>query len=101
VTVTPPSLHAAFYATPLWGARPLTVTFTDDSSGPPIEKWAWDFGDGVTSTLQHPTHIYIQSGIYSVTLNIMTSADADFLTKADYVRVVDRMYFTYLPLIIK
>jgi len=30
--------------------------------------WLWDFGDGNTSTSEHPVHSYSNSGIYSVTL---------------------------------
>jgi gliding motility-associated-like protein len=46
------------------------VVFTDASttSGTAITSWAWDFGDGQTSTLQNPSHTYIASGDYTVTL---------------------------------
>lgn len=42
------------------------VTFTDNSQG--ATQWLWDFGDGVTSTLQNPTHNYYDAGVYTVTL---------------------------------
>ena len=35
--------------------------------------WAWDFGDGGTSTVQNPTHIYANGGLYSVTLTVMNA----------------------------
>lgn len=38
-----------------------------------ITKWAWDFGDGVTSTLQNPNHTYSAPGIYNVSLLIFTA----------------------------
>ncbi|MBX7095070.1 MAG: PKD domain-containing protein [Flavobacteriales bacterium] len=41
--------------------------FTDQTSGVPV-AWNWDFGDGSTSTLQHPSHTYAATGIYTVTL---------------------------------
>jgi PKD repeat protein len=44
-----------------------TVTFTDMSSNTPT-SWAWDFGDGATSTDQNPTHAYAADGDYTVTL---------------------------------
>jgi len=33
-------------------------------------SWAWDFGDGNTSTEQNPTHTYTQAGIYLVRLTV-------------------------------
>ena len=40
----------------------------------PITGWLWDFGDGTTSTEQHPTHVYTRYGDYAVTLTV-TGAD--------------------------
>jgi len=51
------------------GNIPLTVQFTDTSSGSPT-SWNWDFGDGYTSTEQNPTHTYLSTGIYCVNLTI-------------------------------
>jgi PKD repeat protein len=42
------------------------VQFTDSSIN--ATSWFWDFGDGVTSTQQHPGHIYTNAGNYTVTL---------------------------------
>lgn len=36
-----------------------------------IVTWDWDFGDGNTSTLMEPTHIFATSGTYSVSLTIV------------------------------
>jgi hypothetical protein len=44
---------SAFMASPLVGVAPLTVNFTDQSTGS-IDSWYWDFGDGNDSTLQNP-----------------------------------------------
>ena len=49
------------------GAAPLTVQFTDKSSGRP-NSWLWDFGDGSTSARQNPVHTYTSAGTYTVTL---------------------------------
>ncbi len=32
--------------------------------------YAWDFGDGTTSTLQNPTHTYIETGVYAISVTI-------------------------------
>jgi PKD repeat protein len=43
------------------------VQFTDQTTNLPT-SWLWDFGDGSTSTLQNPTHQYVATGSYNVTL---------------------------------
>jgi len=35
-----------------------------------IDSWKWDFGDGNTSTLRNPCHIYATKGIYKVCLTV-------------------------------
>ena len=45
---------------------PLTVNFTNSSSG--SASYAWNFGDGGTSTTASPAHTYTAGGIYSVQL---------------------------------
>lgn len=53
----------------------VPVPFTDLStiSSGTISNWQWYFGDGGTSTLQNPTHLYAFGGTFNVTL-IVTSA---------------------------
>jgi parallel beta-helix repeat protein len=65
-------LKASFIATPMNGSKPLTVQFTDTSSGSPT-AWFWDFGDGNSSTLQNPTHTYVLEGTYYVTLTVFNN----------------------------
>ena len=48
------------------GPTPLTVNFTDESASFPT-SWAWNFGDGNTSTAQNPSHTYTTVGSYTVT----------------------------------
>lgn len=54
----------------------LTVDFTDVSTNSPT-SWAWDFGDGSTSTQQNPTHVYAAVGTYTVCLIAANTCDAD------------------------
>ncbi|MEE2700047.1 MAG: PKD domain-containing protein [Bacteroidota bacterium] len=49
------------------GCGDLTVRFTDISSSG-VDTWFWDFGDGTTSILQNPNHIYTTAGVYDVLL---------------------------------
>ncbi len=69
---------AAFDADVRSGLAPLTVQFSDNSTGDPT-AWAWDFdGDGmVDSTDQNPTHTYDAAGTYDVTLTVNNSAGSD------------------------
>lgn len=51
------------------------VRFTDSTTfNDSIVRYEWDFGDGVTSTVQHPTHRYSSPGFYTVMLNVRTQA---------------------------
>lgn len=69
--VDDPPLTADFSADTTTGGVPLTVNFTDLSSGEP-SGWLWDFGDGATSTEQNPVHTYSSPGVYDVSLIIHT-----------------------------
>ncbi|HEX6885093.1 MAG TPA: DNRLRE domain-containing protein [Planctomycetota bacterium] len=77
---------AEFSATPLTGAAPLQTVFTDQSSGQ-VASWSWSFGDGATSSAQHPVHLYANDGTYSVTLTVSGPDGAGTITKSGYVRV--------------
>jgi gliding motility-associated-like protein len=48
----------------------VTTTVSNDS----IYSWFWTFGDGSTDTVQNPTHIYPNAGLYNVTLSVVTYA---------------------------
>lgn len=41
-----------------------------DVSGGDITSWNWDFGDGNSSNLQNPVHVYLIEGDYDVTLSV-------------------------------
>ncbi|HLP19598.1 MAG TPA: PKD domain-containing protein, partial [Chitinophagales bacterium] len=44
-----------------------TSVFTDASTGNPVQ-WQWNFGDGNTSSVQHPAHVYSSDGNYTAML---------------------------------
>lgn len=79
---------ADFSADPTSGGHPLTVQFTDASTGSP-SAWAWDFdNDGDTdSTDQNPTYEYASEGTYSVNLTVTNAYESDSETKTDYITV--------------
>ena len=51
------------------------TTFQDESSATSgtLVSWHWEFGDGDTSTVQNPSHIYASAGTYTVTLTVLNS----------------------------
>lgn len=65
-----PGLAANFIAAPLFGSAPLSVTFTDTSTGKP-DFWNYDFGDERSSSSKNPVHTYLVPGNYTVTLTIL------------------------------
>jgi len=77
---------AEFSATPIEGKAPLTVLFTDKSTGVPA-AWKWSFGDGTTSTQHNPTHEYLQEGNYKVTLTVTNTAGSSTTTKKNYIKI--------------
>lgn len=53
--------------------QPNIVEFLDASTATGnIVSWFWDFGDGGTSTMQNPIHVYANPGVYTVCLTIAT-----------------------------
>lgn len=66
----------------------VTVQFTDNTPG--ATSWLWDFGDGNTSNIQNPTHVYASDSLYLVTLTVQvgngcsTSMTQTYLVHTDY-----------------
>jgi PKD repeat protein len=80
VTVTT-DLAAAPTATPSAGLAPLTVAFEANASGGTTPyTYAWNFGDGDTSTSENPSHTYDYAASYVVTL-VVTDDVGDTVTK--------------------
>jgi PKD repeat protein len=84
---------ADFSGTPLTCCAPLTVSFTDLSTGVPT-SWEWDFGDGsAPSFAQNPTHTYTEPSTnntavsYSVSLKATNALGFDTEVKTGYITV--------------
>jgi len=87
ITVVPPAPMADFSGMPLFGLQPLNVTFTDLTTGV-VSAWDWDFGDAGVSTVQNPSHTYVNDGAYSVSLTATGPGGPDTRTKFGYVVVI-------------
>ena len=84
-SASPDLLAAAFTADTIAGPAPLAVRFGDASLGG-ATGWAWDFGDGGTSTERNPTHAYAAPGTYTVTLTASAAGHP-----SDTIRAIDRI----------
>jgi PKD repeat protein len=85
ITVGPPPPVADFSGTPTTGYIPLTVNFTDLSTGGTPTAWSWDFGDSGTATTQNPSHTYSTPGTYDVALTASNASGSNTATKPGYI----------------
>ena len=83
----PSPVKANFSGLPRLGIVPLSVQFTNYSFGI-IDSYLWDFGDGTTSTLTNPLHIYQDEGVYTVSLTVSRPDIQDNLTWYNYITVI-------------
>lgn len=61
---------AAFSVASATGECPPFTAFFKDESESDIKAWQWSFGDGQSSTLQNPANIYLDPGLFDVTLSV-------------------------------
>ncbi|MFM7671616.1 MAG: PKD domain-containing protein [Bacteroidota bacterium] len=78
----------ASFSTPSEGCRPYQAVFTNNSiSG---QTYSWDFGDGATSALPSPTHVYNNPGLYNVVLLVANPNTCNSTDTARFtIRVLD------------
>jgi len=91
-------LVAGFAADVTSGTAPLTVTFTDQSTGNPT-GWAWDFNnDGIvdSTTQDYPVYTYTRGGTYTVKLAVTRPGRSDDEIKSGYI-VVNGLAVRPLP----
>jgi len=98
------AVQADLTATPTSGVAPLTVVFTNASTGD-YHTCAWSFRDGGTSTdCNDPTHIYQTAGTYTVTLAVSGLGRSDIEMKGGYIEVappVSPQYEVCVPLVVR
>ncbi len=87
---------ANFTATPTSGAAPLTVTFTDSSTGSITNRF-WDFGDGTTTntTVTSLIHTYAVAGTNAVTLVATGPSGVSTNTHLNCINVIQTYTLTY------
>jgi len=68
-----PMPTADFNTGPFVGCQPFVVQFSDSSIAGTQLYYHWEFGDGDTSNIASPIHVYPNVGVYDVTLVIWTT----------------------------
>ncbi|NQU33645.1 MAG: PKD domain-containing protein, partial [Bacteroidetes bacterium] len=86
-----------------------SLQFSDLSESPPgynLVTWYWDFGDGITSNLQNPSHQYPSNTtpggeVYNVTLTVVADSNgfmcSDSIVLPVTVPSLPDIFFTYTP----
>ena len=84
-----PAPVVEFSANLTTGYAPLAVQFTDDSKGPGLINWSWDFtNDGVAdSTDQNPVYTYTTPGTYAVSLSVKGTGGITTMVRKDFIIV--------------
>lgn len=95
-----PAPIANFKADPVRGVAPLSVKFTDLSTGS-VTGRTWSFGDGSESSDPSPTHIYAKPGVYTVSLTVTGPGGSKTETKNNYIEVKARKSMPWLPLLLE
>ena len=99
-TSEPPEVIGADFTADLTsGPVPLTVNYTDQSTGD-ITSWSWDFGDGAISTEQNPFHTYTDAGTYTVSLAVTGPCGSDTEVKANFITVEQQKAIPGIPLLL-
>ncbi|MFT5284262.1 MAG: PKD repeat protein, partial [Planctomycetota bacterium] len=94
ITVVPGVVPVGFFETAVSGTNPLSVSFTGFSNVFPVDSWQWDFGDGQTSSLQSPTHVFTAATLTSFTVSLTIEFGGQFetITKTDLVTVTPAIF---------
>lgn len=70
-------------------------TFKDLTVADSIIKWQWDFGDGDSSNLQNPIHIFKNSGVFKVrfTVTIRVNSKIESNSISSLIYISDKSFF--------
>ncbi|MBN1811684.1 MAG: PKD domain-containing protein, partial [Anaerolineae bacterium] len=94
ITVMPSSVD--FTADVTSGLPPLAVQFTDQSQVAGASAWLWEFGDGQTSTVQNPAHVYTGEGDFTVRLTVTGTGGPQLVEKLAYIHVINPIKVAFI-----
>jgi PKD repeat protein len=84
-----PTPDADFGAEPQSGNAPLTVNFTDTSTGDGITGYQWVLGDDSSTIFTDPnlTHIFTSEGVFSVNHSVTNVSGTSWTNRTNYITV--------------
>lgn len=90
ITAELPPPSASFTAAPAGGVAPLTVIFSDASTGGPVTVWSWNFGDNSTTivTTTNVSHSYATAGNFTVIETVSGPGGSSTETRMSYITVL-------------
>ncbi len=104
VNIPPAPAATNFTASPTTTEAGTAINFTFVGAVIPnntFTAWYWYFGDGTTSSLMNPSHVYTQPGIYTVSLAATKSiGGVDSIVKQNYITITaptNNINFTVSP----
>lgn len=84
------SPKAAFVSADTLACLGSSASFTDSSTGISPLIYAWEFGDNATSNSANPSHIYADTGLYTIKLKITdVYGCSDSVTRLNYIRILE------------
>jgi hypothetical protein len=88
-------LQAKFNYSKMQCADGYKYSFVDETLSENIISWQWDFGDGTTSTLQNPVHLYRNNGFFKITFTVTKIVDSIVTTStiSKQLYLYDRDYY--------
>lgn len=78
--LTPTVAPSAAFTASSYNTCDPEVSFEDNSTNVP-QQWDWDFGDGGTSTLPNPTHVFTSEGTFTVQLTVTNTIGSNSTTQ--------------------
>jgi len=95
VSIKPPPAIAAFDLNIVEGCPPLSVAFSNHSLY--ADEFVWDFGDGDSSTVVNPTHVFEDTGVNVVKLVAFGDTGTDSTEQSVTVYALPEARFTVSP----
>ena len=80
LTGTPPSVNFSFTPNNTCASTPIQFTDLSTTSPGATVTWLWDFGDSLISTVQNPSHTYVDTGFLNVKLVVSNNGCKDSLS---------------------